>query len=153
MIGTLAEKRTRNYVRFVVLKHRVPSQDADDIIQESLLRAIENIDRYKPGNFEAWVAGIAINVIRNMRRRHRYTHKHVDDDVLDDVLAFTPDAGLPRELEYAMEILTDHERALIYAIADGYSYDECAEKFVLPIGTVMSRLCRARAKLRLILGR
>jgi len=151
-LEALIDTKAQNYVRAVV-RRRVHPQDIDDVVQEAFTQAVERIDRYKPGNFPAWVAKIADNYINNVRRRHRYTHKHVGDQILDDMLSFTPDAGLPRELEYAMEILTDHERALIYAIADGYSYDECAEKFVLPIGTVMSRLCRARAKLRLILGR
>jgi len=152
MVETLIDKRAQNYVRSVV-RHHVQKQDVEDVVQEAFTVAIEKIDRYQPGNFRAWVAAIARNIARNIRRKNRKNRKHVCLDMLDDSKPFIEEREIPRELDYAIDILSEHERNLIYAIANGCSYAECADKFELPIGTVMSRLMRARMKVRVILGR
>lgn len=150
-VEALIDRRAQNYVRSLIRK-RVHVQDIEDIVQEAFTKAVENFPRYKPGNFRAWVGVIAQRHINNLKRKRR-PRRYLGVEVLDEFKPFYDPEGISRELDYALEVLNDHERALLYAIADGYSYEQCAEEFAIPIGTVMSRLMRARMKVRLILGR
>jgi len=148
----MVSTQNQNYVRKAVRKVVRP-QDIDDMVQEAFARAVEKIDRLEHDNFPAWVAKIAVGLANNERHRHRNTRPHFGDDAIYKLLAPEQDRGITRELEYALGVLSPKQLSVLYAIADGYSYEECAELFAIPLGTVMTRLLHARRKIRAILGR
>ena len=130
--------------------------DADDIVQDAMLRAFRAFDGFAGGDIRAWLLTIVRNCWRSAGaagRRRAYT-------VLDEnLVAAEPDpevtavqAGTRRRLDAAIAGLPDEFReVLILREMDDMSYREIAEVTGAPIGTVMSRLARARAALRELL--
>jgi RNA polymerase sigma factor (sigma-70 family) len=129
------------------LARRVGPELARDLAAETFTQAFAGRSRFDPrrGEPRAWLFGIAQNLLRRNRRdeeRRLRAFARVDAPRED-----TP-AEEPR-LASALEALATHERdaLLLYAWAD-LSYDEIAEALAVPVGTVRSRLHRARAHLR-----
>jgi RNA polymerase sigma-70 factor (ECF subfamily) len=133
------------------------AHDAEDLVQETCLRAFRAFDRYQPGtNIRAWLFTILHRArTDSFRRRARQpqTVELVDQDPgvppAQDALARGAEdieralAGLP-EVFRAAVLLRDVE---------DFSYEEIARILEVPIGTVMSRIHRGRALLRTALGR
>ena len=134
--------------------------DAEDLVQDSLIRAYKAIDRFDGRHPRAWLLTILrnTNINRNRRRRpellrdpdtqlERLAQSPVDDE------ATRPDRFVDLEfdadLEDALESLTDPFREVIELVdMDGLAYAEAAEVLGIPVGTVMSRLHRGRRKIR-----
>lgn len=150
----IADLHTRRYVRKVI-KQYAPIQDVDDILQDSLLIALQSAHRYKPGNIRAWCGVIARRHVGNMRRLARtMKRRHSAVSVReDDHPTCELDFGYCDELKRAIEELPDDRKEILFMVMDGLTYHEIAERLNLPIGTVMSRLQRAREKIRPLLGR
>jgi RNA polymerase sigma-70 factor, ECF subfamily len=147
--------------------------EAEDLVQETYLRAFKNFHRFNPGtNCRAWLFTILRNVFLN-RVRRTGTELLEGDAALPDpgldrlpsaTFGGTPAFGRTPEEEFFQTILHgDVERALralprpfreavVLADLEGLSYREVAEVLGCPIGTVMSRLSRGRALLRRGLG-
>jgi RNA polymerase sigma-70 factor (ECF subfamily) len=128
-------------------------EDADDLVQETLLRALEAERRYRLGsNARAWLVRILHNVaVSEHRRRARDLRLHAR-------VAVEPRAPVehqPRlELHRALSTLGIKDRQVLeLADVEGLRYREVARALDWPIGTVMSRLHRARRRLRDSLGR
>ncbi len=138
--------------------------DAEDLVQETFLRAYRGFGGFRPGtNLRAWMHRILTNAfINTYRKRQREPQIASDDDVeewyLYDRLArrgVEPSAetrvleSLPDEdVRAALDALPDQFRmAVILADVQGFSYKEIAEILEVPIGTVMSRLHRGRRAL------
>jgi RNA polymerase sigma-70 factor, ECF subfamily len=137
--------------------------EAEDLVQETYLRAFKNFHRFNPGtNCRAWLFTILRNVFLNRIRRHRT--EMLEDDAglpgadLDGVSSATF-GGTPEDEFFQTILHGDVERALralpppfleavVLADLEGLSYREVAEVLGCPIGTVMSRLSRGRALLR-----
>jgi len=147
---------------------RNPS-DAEDLVQETMIRAYAGMRHYKPGtNARAWLYRIMANTfINTCRKRKREPIQVLSPEIDSPLLPAAPDAaGNPEgcapsaeaevlgqfahsELHAALAELPECFRAVAYlADVEGYSYRDIAEMIGVPIGTVMSRLSRARAKLR-----
>ena len=137
-----------NFARFL---SRNPDA-AQDIVQESFLRAYRGFDRYRGGDARAWIFSIVRNCYHNWllegRRKARLevdVHHRDDgsDFSVEDVASEndTPEAALLRSSEAGRVrgVLNQLPREL-----EGLSYREIAQTAALPIGTVMSRLARAR---------
>jgi RNA polymerase sigma-70 factor (ECF subfamily) len=139
--------------------------DAEDLVQETLLRAFRRFDRFTPGtNGPAWLATILRNIFVNQVRRQGRTVLLEDDAALDRVLArrerhepatLTPEAAFfarvidDQRLGDALDRLPGPFRdVLLLAAVDGLSHREIAQRCELPIGTVMSRAFRARRLVR-----
>lgn len=128
-------------------------QDADDVVQDALLRAIERRDTFRAeGNRRGWLLAIVHNVfVSGTRRRAAETRRN---DRFADTLATQTDAAQEhharlREIARSFAALPDHHRAVLHLTAvEGLSYQQCADLLAVPIGTVMSRVARARAALR-----
>ena len=128
----------------------------DDLVQETLLKALNNLDSFKPGtNMRSWLFTILRNTYFTQRRR---AHREVRD--ADGSIAATfstvpeqePHLDF-RDFERALALLNDEQReALILIGASGFSYDEAAEIAGCSSGTVKSRVNRARTKLSQILA-
>lgn len=133
---------------------------AEDIAQEAFLRAYRSLDRFETGRpFGPWISRIAANLAINERRSPRAREEELDEAHGD---APSPQAGplqgvLEREagevLEEALGRLPQEQRAVfVLRVFEELSYQEIADALQISAGTVMSRLSRAREKLRSILG-
>lgn len=121
---------------------------ADDLVQDTLVRALRSEHLFHGGEVRSWLYTILTNLNRNrlrsLARRPIYTSIE-DDDAID--LA-GPEAGM-RDVERALGTLVEDQRvALLLVVLEGLTYREVAEIQGVPIGTVMSRLARARAQIK-----
>jgi len=145
-------------------------EDAREAVQESFLRAFRSLKKFRgEATFRTWVIGIAINVCRNrvataeekVRRRSRSTEPQEEDDPPEG-LAVVDGAPGPERQVYGAELKealgralltlpTEHREILVLREVQGLEYEELAAALDLPVGTVKSRLCRARQALRELL--
>lgn len=132
-------------------------EQAEDLAQEALLKAWQNRDQFQPGtNLRAWLATILRNRFYSMGRRRKWQADY-DPETIERTLVAPDDAEAIVELEdvrRALAMLPDFQReALILVGAGGMSYDEVAQIAGCPLGTVKSRVRRARDELQAILFR
>jgi RNA polymerase sigma-70 factor (ECF subfamily) len=128
---------------------------ADDLAQDALARAWENRRSYQPGtNLKAWVAMITRNQFYSDKRRS-WRSQPLDQEVAERTLlaVSNPQATLELdEVRRAMARLPEDQReALVLIGAGGLSYEEVAEICGVAVGTVKSRVSRARVRLAEIL--
>ncbi|WP_078118179.1 RNA polymerase sigma factor [Thiosocius teredinicola] len=131
--------------------------EADDLVQDCLARAWSRMHMWQPGSdLRKWLFAIMHNLYVNNVRRSARTPQAVP---LDDVAASLPqrdqaaDSLHLRDLESAFAKLSpDQKQVLLLVSLEGLSYSEVALMLDVPLGTVMSRLHRARQKLRELLG-
>jgi RNA polymerase sigma-70 factor (ECF subfamily) len=128
--------------------------DAQDLVQEALIRVKRGLERYEPGSLEGWLARIVTNVFYDeMRRRKRRPTDPLPDDPAP-VLPPSPAADeasteLPEEIQRALDDLPDEFRVPVVLCDVGdLSYEQIAQATGVPIGTVRSRLHRGRRMLR-----
>ncbi len=129
---------------------------ADDLVQESIVKAWTNIDKYKPGtNMRAWLFTILRNTFYSERRK-RKREVEDPDGAFSASLVERPghDARLAfGEFVKAFDTLSpEHREVLVLVGAEGFSYEEAAETMGVAVGTVKSRANRARARLAELLG-
>jgi len=128
---------------------------ADDLVQEALLRAYRFWDRYQPDTrLRAWLLRIVRNVfISHHRHEQRLRALHTrygaeSPRQAAPVLSEALQAQLEGELVVGLGALPQAYRAVLWTVAvDGASYREAADRLGCPVGTVMSRLHRARRAL------
>lgn len=124
---------------------------ADDIVQDAVVKAWENFDRFQAGtNLRAWLFTILRNTYYSVRRR---SFREVPDTqgIHTDALAEKPahDGRLQiTDFRVALAQLSDEQReALLLVGASGFSYDEAADMCGVAVGTIKSRIARARQRL------
>jgi RNA polymerase sigma-70 factor (ECF subfamily) len=152
------------------LKMTRSQADAEDLVQESMLRAYKGFHAFLPGsNLQAWLHRILTNTfINDYRRRQRQPLQYASEQLYDfqmvtiaahsstglrsaedEVLDMFPDS----RIKSAMQALPVHHRLVVYyADVEGLSYNEIARIMGSPKGTVMSRLHRGRRQLRSLLS-
>ena len=118
---------------------------AEEAVQETFLRAWRHLDSFdRRGSFEGWLIRICRNCVIDASSRPVH-----DRLPADELLPAAPAVGLGAELDDLLERLPLSQREVVALVAVlGYSYDEVAQLLALPIGTVRSRLHRARIALR-----
>jgi RNA polymerase sigma-70 factor (ECF subfamily) len=124
------------------------AETADDLVQDTLLRALRSEHLFHGGDMRSWLFTILTNLNRNRLRSlaRRPTATPLEDE--DAAAAAGPEAG-GRDIERALAMLVEDQRsALLLVVLEGLSYREVAEIQGVPIGTVMSRLARARAQIK-----
>jgi len=135
--------------------------DAEDVVQESYLRALRFFSGFRGGNSRPWLLAIVRNTCYTWLRRNRMDDStaELDEDMpAMDSASSNPEAVLlsaaRRDLvQRALEDLPAALREIvILREMEGMSYKEIAEVTAVPIGTVMSRLARARARLQQLLA-
>ncbi|RAK52584.1 sigma-70 family RNA polymerase sigma factor [Phenylobacterium deserti] len=130
-------------------------EQAEDLAQEAVMKAWQNREQFQPGtNLRAWLATILRNRFYSVGRRRKW-HADYDQEIMERTLVAPDDPSAQVELEdvrRALAMLPDFQReALILVGAGGMSYEEVAEIAGCPLGTVKSRVRRARDELQSIL--
>jgi RNA polymerase sigma-70 factor (ECF subfamily) len=144
--------------------------DANDLVQETILRAYRFFDQYEQGtNCRAWLLTILYNNFRNGYRRtgreqvaataEEFERRAESESLRGEAVETNPEAllsdqMLDGEVEQALESLPEEFRsALLLIDLEELSYQEAAEVLSVPVGTVKSRVSRGRALLRTALNR
>ncbi len=121
---------------------------ADDLVQDTLVRALRSEHLFQGDEIRSWLYTILTNLNRNRLRSlaRRPVLSPIEDNDAPDLAG--PEAG-GRDIERALALLVEEQRtALLLVVLEGLSYREVAEVQGVPIGTVMSRLARARAQIK-----
>lgn len=129
--------------------------EGDDVVQTACLKALDRLDQFERGSrLDSWMFRIVQTSFIDETRRQRRKQATSDPEALDRLSdgGLGAAAGEDRlhlaEVRAAVAQLSEEQRSVLGLIAiDGRSYKEAAEILNLPIGTVMSRLARARERL------
>jgi RNA polymerase sigma-70 factor (ECF subfamily) len=129
---------------------------ADDLVQDSIERALRQAAQLREfSRIGGWLRRIAYNAYIDELRRRKTKGKEEDIAMLADHAELSipaSDRGSVGELAKAMKSLTiEHREILLLVSVEELNYREIAEELEIPIGTVMSRLARARENLRTVL--
>jgi RNA polymerase sigma-70 factor, ECF subfamily len=140
-----------NLARWIVER----DQDAQDVVQEAYARALKSFSGFRGVNPRAWL----LTIVRNTA--YNWIHKHLREDNLipfDEKIHAVPaneprsEASFEKRRQQLQEALTrlppDFREVLVLYEFEGWSYKEMATALNVPIGTVMSRLSRARRRLQ-----
>jgi len=123
--------------------------DGEDLLQDCVEKVLVRRGQWQGLNLKAWMFTIMTNLHRNSRR-YAIRHPVEDMDGTDEIAADTvvSDPLERHRLESALNDLAPESRAvLMLVVIEGYSYQEVATMLAIPVGTVMSRLSRARQRL------
>lgn len=138
------------------LRHR---QDAEDIVQTTFLKAFRSFDSFQRGTDErSWLYSILLNSIRDFARKASRTPEQLALDDAENLESYLSDNNTPEQnllrkeyqerLASGIAALPDHySQPLILCDIQDLSYKHIAQVLQIPIGTVMSRLARARKSL------
>jgi RNA polymerase sigma-70 factor, ECF subfamily len=128
---------------------------ADDLVQETLLRALANIDSFQPGtNISAWLFTILRNHFRSEYRKRRREVEDSDGHYAESLKTQPNQIGQVefREFREALaQLPSDQREALVLVGASGFSYEEAANICGCAVGTIKSRVNRARTRLAALL--
>lgn len=141
-------------IRRLFLQRSTSPDDTDDLLQETFIKVYVNLHRYSPRyTFGQWVYTIARNTHIDFERRRQ-------EDISIDEKFSAPAAGTPSpeeslinlqqrtQIERYIEMLPEQYRPLFtMRFLEDYSYEEIAEKLHLPMGTVKTRIHRARERM------
>ena len=157
------EEVARDHGRFlytVAFRLTGNDDDAQDLVQEVLLRVRKGLETYRPGSLEGWLSRITTNTfLDEVRRRRRRPVDRLPENpdramppsmAADDALAA---AALPDDVQSALRGLPpDYRAAVVLCDVVGLPYQEIAVALDVPVGTVRSRIHRGRAMLREVLA-
>jgi RNA polymerase sigma-70 factor, ECF subfamily len=129
---------------------------ADELVQESLLRAWANMESFQPGtNMSAWLFTILRNLFRSEYRKRRREVEDVDGSYAETLTSLPEQSSRLEIVEFkdALKLLPSEEReSLILVGASGFSYEEAAQICGCAVGTIESRVNRACGRLAEILA-
>jgi RNA polymerase sigma-70 factor (ECF subfamily) len=155
-------ERYQNDVYNLALRMTSSPHSAEDVAQDTFISAFRNIERFREGNFRAWLLRIASNAsLDELRRRKRKGGYSLDEmmDAPDSTFEVQEEGRGPeaeaeaKELEALIQsglsTLPDDQRlAIVLRDIQGLSYEEVAEAMKSSVGTVKSRISRGRSRLR-----
>ena len=157
---TWEELVTEHSARVYRLAYRLTGNapDAEDLTQETFVRVFRSLQGYRPGNFEGWLHRITTNLFLDQaRRRTRIRMDPLGDDAARYAAPAGPDSpergfehgNLDSDVQRALDALPPQFRAaVVLCDIEGLTYEEIAATLGVKIGTVRSRIQRARAQLR-----
>jgi RNA polymerase sigma-70 factor, ECF subfamily len=124
---------------------------ADDLVQDTLERAVRKFHLWRPGDLRAWLFSIMHNVfVNHLKSRRIAPDAEVDDSFPAPVSSVT--AADLRDVERALAALAPEQREVLLLVAlEDMSYADVSRALGIPMGTVMSRLSRGRERLRRVL--
>src|SRR5690349_19808870 len=136
------------------LTHNVTS--ADDLVQDTILRAWANLDRFAVGtNLNAWLFTILRNAFLS---QYRKTRREVEDPdgFFAGRLRTAPEQPAKCDVQDMLKafrkLAVEHRKALLLIVAEGLSYEDAARVCGVPVGTIKSRVNRARERLARLLA-
>lgn len=162
LFDQLVAQDWNRFHRYAYQLSRGNSDDTDDILAETLIDAFKAFDKFSGTGFDRWFFRMLtrnhIDLVRRAKVRRAFSldtgllsldGKHLQLAGTSD----PPDGFIHRTLSEPMQAALDslneqHRAALLLADVEGLDYDEIAQVLALPLGTVRSRLHRARAKMR-----
>ena len=138
------------------------AQSAEDATQEAFISAYKALNRFRGGSFKAWLMRITTNACYDELRRRKRRPQASFDELTEDNESFaflrSPGQGpeaqqqsleVMEAIEYCLQSLPDDQRiTAVLGDVEGYDYKEIAEIMRVSLGTVKSRMSRARSKLR-----
>ncbi len=162
LFDQLVAQDWNRFHRYAYQLSRGNSDDTDDILAETLIDAFKAFDKFSGTGFDRWFFRMLtrnhIDLVRRAKVRRAFSldtgllsldGKHLQLAGTSD----PPDGFIQRTLSEPMQAALDslneqHRAALLLADVEGLDYDEISQVLALPLGTVRSRLHRARAKMR-----
>lgn len=126
---------------------------ADDLVQDCLERALRRLDTLvDEERLAGWLRSILFHVFIDGRRASRSRGETAEADVLDGLVDTAAPPDLHQEAKEVLQatatLSPEHRQVLLLISGQGLTYREVADELGVPIGTVMSRLARARDQLR-----
>jgi RNA polymerase sigma-70 factor (ECF subfamily) len=123
---------------------------AEDMVQDTYVKALRNVDRFQDGtNLKAWLMRILANNVISFFRHRQVAKENPYPE------GFDPSGELPDDLEVSDEVADaikdlpeDYRKVFLMAALEDSPYQAIAQKLHIPVGTVMSRLWRARQTLQ-----
>jgi RNA polymerase sigma-70 factor, ECF subfamily len=159
--------RNRNRVFRFLAQHAVTNAEAEELAQEVFASAHKSIGKFEgKSKFSTWLTGIALNTVRNFVNRNpeRKIERSIDDLTNPSaVMGARADSQLTpsRVTEHKMKVehlsraidslSPDLRETFVLVVLEDMDYDQVAKQLKVPVGTVKSRVSRARAKLREVL--
>jgi len=147
-------KAAYNLARWLMRDDR----DAEDVVQEACLRAYKFLDGFRGGDGRVWLLAIVRNTgytWLQQNRAHELNTVPFDDEIHSpEVSTANPEVTLQRHIDEQMlrrgleELPTEYREVIVLRELEGFSYKEIADLANVPLGTVMSRLARARTRLQ-----
>ena len=146
----------------VALRMTGNEKDAEDLVQDAMLRAFRFFDRFQEGtNLKAWMMKVMTNVFLNKLKKESRRPSTVEFEAVEELIGeaqddaaglSSADAGLREHLDEAVagaldELPAEYRIPVLLSAIDGLSYREIAQVMHSPVGTVMSRLYRGRRML------
>lgn len=157
--------RYQDRLYHVVFRLVAHAEDARDVVQEAFINAYESLDRFQgDSQFYTWLYRIAVNAAISHQRKRRETvsleqgGRASIPEPFDESFDHRPGDAIERaEVERLLhdglqQLSEDFRTVLVLRDLDGQKYEQIAEVLNLPIGTVRSRIHRARLELRSILA-
>jgi RNA polymerase sigma-70 factor (ECF subfamily) len=153
------EEVARDHGRFLyTVAYRLTgnSDDAQDLVQEVLLKVRKGLETYRPGSLEGWLSRITTNTFLDEARRRQRRPADALSEEPDRVVPPSPAADealaaetLPDDIQDALRTLpAEYRAAVVMCDVVGLSYQEISDSLDVPVGTVRSRIHRGRALLR-----
>lgn len=140
--------RLRRYARALCRNNSIA---ADDLVQECLMQGLSKFEQWqKNSNLRAWLFAIMHNLFLNQLRKYKTeSGSRIDTNTDTSVYINNNNDYEFSDIEQALEKLAPDQQAILLLITlEGMSYQEIASLLDVPVGTVMSRLSRARQRLR-----
>ena len=137
----------RRYARALV----GDAEAADDLVQDTLERAVRKFALWRPGNLRAWLFSIMHNVFINQVRARKVGF---DEELDENLPAYVPSVTGEdvADLQRALMQLSPGQREVVLLVAlEDLTYNDVSKMLGIPVGTVMSRLSRGRERLRQLL--
>lgn len=142
----------RAFARSLTRRHDA----ADDLVQETLIKAYQHIDQFTAGtNMKAWLFTILRNTYLSDLRKRRYEVEDADGALSERLSVAASQTAHMDMLDFnkaLSDLPADQREALILVGAEGFSYEEAAEMCGCAVGTMKSRVNRARNRLAAELG-
>ena len=133
---------------------------AEDLAQDAFISAFRNLNQYRGGSFKSWLMRIVRNAtLDSLRRTQRRPTDSLDENMVAFESQLVSDEPTPEDVaenaelgdhikEVMADLHPDQKMALVLIDVEGYSYEDAAQAMSVGIGTVKSRLSRARARMR-----
>lgn len=157
LLRDLVREHSTRLQRFII-KHIGNTTEAEDLAQQAFVEAARSYRSFRgESQLSSWLYGIALNLVRNyLSRAPERRHDFVSDSVLAEHASsdLSPDRALEQRqtltlLQESLDELPENMRDILLMFGiDEISYEDAAALLTVPVGTVRSRLSRARAALR-----